>query len=104
MTNNQGGQINEKVEVAAGQPRSVEFSEPSLEKLAQILEKQMKVSETIVQELEVIKKHIRWQKIWSTLRFFLIVVPILLGLLYGLLYFPPEIKEALDYYRSLFRP
>lgn len=72
--------------------------------IAKLLEEQLATSEEILREVALIKGHIRWQKIWSTLRFFLIVVPIVLGLLYGLLYLPPEVKEILDYYRSLFRP
>lgn len=83
---------------------AVSQKEPSLRDLVQALQDQARASEAIIQELAVIKGHIRWQKIWSTLRFFLIVVPIVLGLLYGLLYLPPEVKELLDYYRSLFRP
>jgi len=72
--------------------------------IAKLLEEQLATSEEILREVALIKGHIRWQKIWGTLRFFLIVVPIILGLLYGLLYLPPEVKEILDYYRSLFRP
>lgn len=104
MMKNKENEIDKESEAVGRSQRATESSEPSLGDLARILEEQVKVSEVVVQELEVIKKHIRWQKIWSTLRFFLIIVPILLGLLYGLLYLPPEIKELLDYYSSLFRP
>lgn len=104
MMKNKENEIDEESEAVGSSQRITGSSESSLEDLARILEEQVKISEVIVQELEVIKKHIRWQKIWSTLRFFLIIVPILLGLLYGLLYLPPEIKELLDYYSALLRP
>ncbi len=81
----------------------IETAEKSLADLKSMLEGQAQASEVIIQEIAIIKKDMKWQKIWSTLRFFLIIVPIALGLLYGLLYLPPEIKEGLDYYRSLFR-
>lgn len=78
-------------------------AEDKLSELSKLLQEQLSASEAILQEVANIKGHIRWQKIWSTLRFFLIVVPIALGFIYGLLYFPPEVKEAIDYYQSLFR-
>lgn len=78
-------------------------AEDKLSELSKLLQEQLSASEAILQEVANIKGHIRWQKIWSTLRFFLIVVPIALGFIYGLLYFPPEVKEAIDYYQSLFQ-
>lgn len=78
-------------------------AEDKLSELSKLLQEQLSASEAILQEVANIKGHIRWQRIWSTLRFFLIVVPIALGFIYGLLYFPPEVKEAIDYYQSLFR-
>jgi len=80
-----------------------QMTEDKLAELSKLLQEQLSASEAILQEVANIKGHIRWQKIWSTLRFFLIIVPIALGFIYGLLYFPPEVKEAIDYYQSLFR-
>lgn len=76
-------------------------SEP--EELAALVTEQLAASRAILQEVSDIKGYLRWQKIWNTLRFFLIVLPIILGFVYGLLYLPPEVKETIDYYRSLFK-
>lgn len=61
-------------------------------------------SDLILSEILEIKKQIRWQKIWGAVRFLLIAIPIIFGLIYSLFYLPPEVRENLEYYRSLFRP
>lgn len=71
--------------------------------LALMVKEQLAASRAILQEVADIKSYLRWQKIWNTLRFFLIVLPIVLGFLYGLLYVPPEVEETIDYYRTLFK-
>jgi len=94
----------EKVKAAPVSPAAGKTEVGELEEMSRLLQEQLATSEAILQEVATIKGHIRWQKIWATLRFFLIVVPVVLGLLYGLLYLPPEVKEVIDYYRSLYRP
>ena len=93
-----------KEQPGSGQKISEPVTEPSLQDLFRLIEEQAKNSEIVIQEIETIKGYIRWQKIWSTMRFFLIILPIVLGLLYGLFYLPPEVKELIDDYLSLLRP
>ena len=71
--------------------------------IIRLLKEQAAKSEVILKEIEGVKRQIRWQKIWGGVRFLLIALPIILGLLYGLRYLPPEIKEAIEHYRSLLR-
>lgn len=58
----------------------------------------------ILREISEIKKQIRWQKTWGLVRFLLIALPIAVGLVYSLFYLPPELRESLEFYRSLLRP
>jgi len=74
-----------------------ELEKSDFEKLEALLQENMKSSTVMLQAIKDIKKYIRWQQIWSTLRFFLIVVPIILGFIY----LPPLLKDALQQYKDL---
>ena len=66
------------------------------EKLEALLKENLKSNADVLAAVKDVKKYMRWQQIWSTLRFFLIAVPIALGFIY----LPPLIKDALQYYKT----
>ena len=67
------------------------------EKLESLLRDNLESTAKILKDIRLIKKSLRWQRIWSVFRFLLIVVPIILGFIY----LPPLIKETLETYRNL---
>jgi len=72
-------------------------AEPSSRELARLLQVNLTRSDEILAAVKGIKSYIRWQQIWSVLRFLIIIIPIVLGFIY----LPPLIKDALESYRSL---
>jgi ferric iron reductase protein FhuF len=74
-----------------------EINKTDLEKLEGLLQDNLKSSAEVLAAVKSIKKYIRWQQVWSTFRFFLIAVPLVLGFIY----LPPIIKDALQTYKSL---
>ncbi len=73
-----------------------EINKIDLEKLEGLLQDNLKSSAEVLKAVNSIKKYIRWQQVWSTLRFFLIAIPIALGFIY----LPPLIKDALQSYKT----
>ena len=65
--------------------------------LIRLLQANLTRSEEIMSSIKSIKGYIRWQQLWSVLRFLIIVIPIPLGFIY----LPPLIKDALESYKSL---
>lgn len=48
----------------------------------ELLRQNLRISEKILEETSYIKKHIKWQQIWATIRLLIVVIPIILGFLY----------------------
>ena len=67
--------------------------------LKKLLELNLEKNEEILLISKDIKRYIKWQQIWSTLRFLLIAVPIVLGFIY----LPPLLKDIFAQYRDLFK-
>jgi ferric iron reductase protein FhuF len=67
------------------------------DELTNLLRANLERSEEILKISQEIKSYIKWQNIWSILRFVIIVIPIVLGFIY----LPPLIKDAFQSYRSL---
>jgi hypothetical protein len=67
--------------------------------LARLVEENIKTNKEILIGLAEIKRYIRWQRIWATLRFVLILVPIILGIIY----LPPFLRDFIDGYRQFFQ-
>lgn len=74
-----------------------EINRKYLEKLERLLQDNLKSSAEVLAAVKSIKKYTRWQQLWSTFRFFLIAIPIILGFIY----LPPIINDALQTYKSL---
>ena len=62
------------------------------EQLRQMLENNIALSQEILEIAVYIKKYIIWQKIFSYLKIFIIVVPVILALIY----LPPILREGLQ--------
>ena len=67
--------------------------------LRKLLELNLEKNEEILSISKDIKRYIKWQQIWSTLRFFLIFVPIILGFIY----LPPLLKDLFVQYQDLLK-
>lgn len=67
--------------------------------LKKLLEQNLQQNEEILKISREIKQYIKWQQIWSVLRFVLIVVPIVLGFIY----LPPLLKGVFESYKDLVR-
>lgn len=67
--------------------------------LKKLLELNLEKNEEILSISKDIKRYIKWQQIWSTLRFLLIFVPIVLGFIY----LPPLLKDVFAQYRDLLK-
>jgi len=65
----------------------------SLEEHNQLLRRNLEVSQEVLEKIEAIKVYIKWQKIWSTVRMLIIVIPIVVGFLY----LPDFIKNYINY-------
>lgn len=65
-----------------------EFFEKGLE-LNDLVRENLKVSQEILSLTKYIKKYIVWQKIFSWIKLFLIVIPIILAFIY----LPPFLKD-----------
>lgn len=64
-----------------------------------LLRRNLKVSEEILEKTKYIKNYIKWQKIWSIVQFSLIVIPIIIGVMY----LPPLIKNYIDQFSQLYK-
>ena len=64
-----------------------------------LLQKNLALSEEISEDLKRVRKYIKWQQVWSTVRFLLIAIPIIIGFFY----LPPLIKSYLESYSSFLK-
>lgn len=67
------------------------------EELLQLLRESLDQNAEILKISRDIKKYMRLQNIWGTLRLLLIIGPIILGFIY----LPPLINQYIDSYKSL---
>jgi hypothetical protein len=65
-----------------------EFFEKGLE-LNNLIKENIKVSQEILELTKYIKKYVVWQKIFSLMKLFLIIIPIILAFIY----LPPVLKS-----------
>lgn len=67
------------------------------DKLIDLLQANLDRNEEILKISLEIKKYMRWQNFWATIRTLLIVAPIIIGFIY----LPPLIKDYIVSYQSL---
>ena len=88
--------MNEEVKNDSS-PKNPELTAVDQLALLKLMENNLAQSEEILKTVRYIKKYIFWQQTWSILRLFIIVIPII----FGFIYLPPLIKDALESYKSL---
>jgi len=71
--------------------------EEQSDKLIDLLQANLERNEEILKISQEIKRYMRWQNIWGTIRTLLIVAPIIVGFIY----LPPLIKDYITSYQSL---
>jgi len=80
-------EINTSEKIESGQP----------DELLKLLRTSLEQNKEILKISRDIKKYMRWQNIWGTLRLLLILGPIILGFIY----LPPLINQYIDSYKTL---
>ncbi len=65
--------------------------------LKALIQKNIALSEEIAENLSHVRRFIKWQNIWATVRLLVIVIPLVIGFFY----LPPLIREYLGNYSSL---
>jgi len=70
---------------------------PKEERLAELLERNLALTEEIYKMTKSVKRYINFQKVMSVIYFVLIVVPIILSVLY----LPPLLKGIFSQYESV---
>ncbi|MFZ4648771.1 MAG: hypothetical protein ACOYMB_04040 [Patescibacteria group bacterium] len=65
----------------------------------ELLQKNIALSEEIVESLGHVRRFIKWQNVWSTVRLLIVVIPIAIGFFY----LPPLIKEYLGSYQEMLK-
>ena len=73
--------------------------EENPDKLIDLLQANLDRNEEILQISREIKKYMRWQNFWATIRTLLIVAPIIIGFIY----LPPLIRDYIASYQSLLK-
>ncbi len=70
-----------------------------IDDLKRLLKLNLQKNEEILAISKKTKQYIKWQQIWSILRFLLILIPIVLGFIY----LPPVIRDFIKNYRSFLK-
>lgn len=65
--------------------------------IKELLQRNIALSEKVAEDLVHVRKYIKWQNIWGTVRLLIVVIPIVIGFIY----LPPLIKEYLNSYIQL---
>ncbi len=65
---------------------------------AMMVQNLQKTEETIV-KIDWIKSYLKWQQVMSFVKIFIIVIPVILGLMY----LPPLLKGYIDQFSSLYK-
>jgi hypothetical protein len=66
--------------------------------LKELLEKNIKTNEEVLEKVKYIKGYITWQRVFSVIKILLIIIPLALGAIF----LPPLVKDLLAQYQSLF--
>lgn len=76
---------------------SVQLDNQKDDELKDLIKQNIKLSEDIHEIAVYVKKYIFWQKIFSFLKIFLIVIPLVLSIIY----LPPLLGQVLDQYKTI---
>lgn len=67
------------------------------EEIKKLIKKNLELTQEIYEMVKSIKRYVIWQRIFTSLKILIILVPIILGIIY----LPPIIKDAFKQYREL---
>ena len=70
-----------------------------IDEQTKLLRRNLELSEEILKKTEYIKSYVKWQKIFGFVNFFIIIVPIIIGIIY----LPPIIRDYLNQITSLYK-
>lgn len=76
---------------------------PEFEKMSQMekmVQENLKTSQETLERVKKINKYIFWQKVWGWTRFFIILIPIILAVIY----LPGYIRKAYELYQKVLSP
>ncbi|MCX6795773.1 MAG: hypothetical protein NT165_03580 [Candidatus Falkowbacteria bacterium] len=77
----------------------VEETKSNEEDLRQLLQRNIALSEEIAESLTHVRKYIKWQNVWATVRLLIIIIPLAIGFFY----LPPLIKSYLGSYSEFLK-
>ena len=95
-------QKSEKVPVPISRPPINQPAEAAdhAAQLSDLLQKNLAATERMALLLERVDRQLAWQRIWSVVKIFIILVPLLLGLIY----LPPLFQQVFSQYEQLLNP
>jgi len=67
------------------------------EDIKKLLEKNLALAEETQEMVKGIRNYVRWQKAWGWIKFFVIIVPLILTLIY----LPPLLSNLINQYQEL---
>lgn len=76
-------------------PDNLETKQPETER--DLLLRQIELSEEILERVKYIKRYVIWQRVFGWLKFFLILIPIIISLFY----LPPLIRQLQGTYQEV---
>ncbi len=76
-------------------PNNLETKQPETER--DLLLRQIELSEEILERVKYIKRYVIWQRVFGWLKFFLILIPIIISLFY----LPPLIRQLQGTYQEV---
>lgn len=65
--------------------------------IEELLKKTLEISQKNQADISYIKRFVIWSQVWGAIKIFLILIPIVLGILY----LPPFFKDWLEVYQEL---
>lgn len=68
------------------------------EDLKKILEQNLEINQKVLETVSYIKRYIIFQKIWGVIKIFIVIIPIIIGIIY----LPPLLKGLFEPFRNVF--
>lgn len=78
---------------------NIEEEKNEIENLKALIDQNSKKTDQILEKVNWIRSYLKMQQIIGLIKFLLIIIPIILGLIY----LPPMLKEYLDQFSALYK-
>ncbi|MFA5317985.1 MAG: hypothetical protein WC323_00705 [Patescibacteria group bacterium] len=87
------------IKQGAGIKNSAEREAPAVElqQLKELLDENIQLTKELEEKVQKINRYIKWQRSFTLIKIFIIVVPIILGIIY----LPPILKDLMNPYQEL---